>query len=233
MIYIFQYVTTHTAEQLHEFSMKILANEGRSRYIGFMTKLQELKSHLRPGRVYRREELARWSNAVDRHLRQLVSEGTLTKLAAGLYAYPKQTVFGKAPAEDDKLVGTFLKDDRFLVASPNAYNGLGVGTTQLYDKTVVYNHKRHGSFTMGGRTFDFRVKPSFPKRLSREFLLVDLVNNLDRLAESKEEVLARVRERVASLDVPRLQRAARDYGNVRTKKFFARTLGPGMELHVA
>ena len=192
-----------------------------------MTKLQELKKHLRPGGVYRREDVAQWSNAVDRHLRHLVDEGTLTKLAGGLYAYPRQTVFGKAPAEDDKLVATFLKDDRFLLASPNAYNSLGVGTTQLYDKTVVYNHKRHGEHSLGGRRFDFRVKPSFPKKLSREFLLVDLVNNLDRLAESRKEVLERVQERAASLDRPRLLRAARHYGNVRTKKFFARALdGP-------
>ena len=102
-----------------------------------MTRLQALKKHLRPGQVYRREDLARWSNAVDRHLKQLQGDGTLTKLAGGLYAYPKETAFGKAPAEDDKLVGTFLKDRRFLLASPNAYNSLGVGTTQLYDKTVV------------------------------------------------------------------------------------------------
>jgi hypothetical protein len=190
----------------------------------FMTRLQALKQHLRPGQVYRREDLARWSNAVDRHLKQLQDEGTLTKLAGGLYAYPKDTVFGKAPAEDDKLVGTFLKDRRFLLASPNAYNSLGVGTTQLYDKTVVYNHKRHGLFSLGGRTFDFRAKPSFPKTLSQEFLLVDLVNNLDRLAESKSEVLARVKERAASCDTTRLQRAARDYGNVRTKKFFHQAL---------
>ena len=74
---------------------------------------------------------------------------------AGFMLYPKETVFGKAPAEDDKLVGTFLKDDRFLLASPNAYNSLGVGTTQLYDKTVVYNHKRHGDFVLGGRKFRF------------------------------------------------------------------------------
>jgi hypothetical protein len=189
-----------------------------------MTKLEKLKKQLRPGEVYRREDLARWSNAVDRHLKQLVDEGTLTKLAGGLYAYPKETVFGKAPAEDDKLVGTFLKDDRFLLASPNAYNSLGIGTTQLYDRTVVYNHKRHGLFSLGGRRFDFRVKPAFPRTLSPEFLLVDLVNNVDRLAESKNEVLARVKERAASYDVPRLQRAARDYGNVRTKKFFSKAL---------
>jgi hypothetical protein len=77
------------------------------------------------------------------------------------------------------------------------------------------------------------VKPSFPKTLSPEFLLVDLVNNLDQLAESKEEVLARVKERAASCDLPRLQRAVRDYGNVPTRKFFAQALTPALELHAA
>jgi hypothetical protein len=206
---------------MHDFSMKNIANCHPFPYIVAMTRLQALKKHLRPGQVYRREDLARWSTAVDRHVKQLLTDGTLTKLAGGLYAYPKDTVFGKAPAEDDKLVGTFLRDHRFLLASPNAYNSLGVGTTQLYDKTVVYNHKRHGLFPLGGRTFDFRVKPAFPRTLSREFLLVDLVNNVDRLAESRNEVLARVKERAVSFDAPRLQRAARDYGNVRTKKFFS------------
>src|SRR5258708_40374441 len=124
-----------------------------------MTKLQELKKHLRPGEVYRREDLARWSTAVDRHLKELQDDGTLTKLAGGLYVYPKDTVFGKAPAEDDKLVGTFLKDRRFLLASPNAYNSLGVGTTQLYDKTVVYNHQRPGLFSLGRRAVGLPGEP--------------------------------------------------------------------------
>jgi hypothetical protein len=189
-----------------------------------MSKLQELKQHLRAGEVYRREQLARWSSAVDRHLRMLVAQGELRKVSGGLYAVPKKTAFGDAPAPDDKLVESFLKDHRFLVASPNAYNSLGVGTTQLYDKTVVYNHKRHGRFALGGRTFDFRVKPSFPKTLTREFLLVDLVNNLDQLAESKVEVLARVKERAATYAKPRLRKAVRDYGSVRTKKFFDEAL---------
>jgi hypothetical protein len=196
-----------------------------------MTKLQELKRRLRPGQVYRRGDVARWSNAVDRHLKQLVDEGTLTKLAGGLYAYPKQTVFGKAPAADDRLVEAFLKDDRFVLVSPNAYNSLGVGTTQLYDKTVVYNHKRHGNFQLGERKFEFRVKPSLPKSLTKEFLLVDLVNNLGQLAESKQDVLARVAERAASCDSRRLERAARSYGNVQTRKFFANVLRPAAALH--
>ena len=37
------------------------------------------------------------------------------------------------------------------------------------------------------------MKPRFPKSLTKEFLLVDLVNNLDQLAEAKDEVLKRVR----------------------------------------
>jgi hypothetical protein len=189
-----------------------------------MSTLQHFKKHLRPGKVYRREALAGWSKSVDRHLKELVSEGTLTKLANGLYLYPQQTAFGEAPADDATLVAAFLKDRRFLLASPNVYNSLGVGTTQLYDKTLVYNHKRHGNFLLDGHTFYFHVKPSFPRKLSKEFLLVDLVNNVDRLAESRQEVLARVKERALSFDVPRLQRAARDYGSVRTRKFFSQAL---------
>src|SRR2546428_7718586 len=193
-----------------------------------MAKLDEFKKHLKRGNVYRRDELAQWSKSVDRHLGALVNDGTLQKLSQGVYYYPKESVFGQTPPEEKVLVRKFLKDDRFLLASPNAYNGLGVGTTQLYDQTVVYNHKRHGRFSLGGRTFDFRVKPSFPRKLTGEFLLVDLVNNIDRLAESRNEVLARVKERAASYDAPRLERAAREYGNVRTKKFFAQALKADM-----
>ena len=189
-----------------------------------MSKLDEVKKHLRPGQVYRRAELARWSNAVDRHLKQLLEDGVLTKLSGGLYYCPKKTAFGEAPVEDDKLVEAFLKDNRFLLTSPNAYNALGVGTTQLYNETVVYNHKRHGRFKLGKRVFDFRLKPHFPKSLSQEFLLVDLVNNLDRLAENQVKVLNRVKKKVASADQRGLSKAVCDYGGVRARKFFAEAL---------
>ena len=197
-----------------------------------MTKLDELKRHLKPGQAYRRADLARWSTSVDRHLKELVESGTLKKLSGGLYMYPKETAFGLAPAADKDVVSAFLKDDTFLLASPNAYNSLGVGTTQLYDKTVVYNHKRHGEFQLGNRKFAFRVKPRFPRSLTKEFLLVDLVNNVDQLAEARDEVLKRVAERAAESDQRRLRRAVREYGSERAKKFFERTLR-GTELHAA
>jgi hypothetical protein len=56
-------------------------------------------------------------------------------------------------------------------------------------------------------------------------------SSLRGVAESKTEVLARVRERAASYNAPRLLRAARDYGNVRTKKFFAQVLSANMAPH--
>ena len=110
---------------------------------------------------------------------------------------------------------------------------LGLGTTQLYDKTVVYNHKRHGAFRLGGRKFAFRVKPRFPKALTEEFLLVDLVNNLGQLAETREEVLKRAMGRAVSSDGLRLRHAVREYGNERTKKLFERALKAGDVPHAA
>jgi hypothetical protein len=174
--------------------------------------------------VYRRADLAQWSKSVDRHARELVEQGVLKKLRNGLYYYPKASVFGQVPPDEQELVRTFLKEDDFLLTSPNAYNALGLGTTQLYNRRVVYNHKRHGRFTLGGMLFEFRRKPRFPKRLTEEFLLVDLLNNLSELAEDPAAVHERARTKAKELDVAKLRRAARDYGKVATRKFFEQTL---------
>lgn len=189
-----------------------------------MSRLNELKRHLKRGQVYRRADLAQWSNAVDRHLTELVKEGTLQKLSQGLYYCPKETAFGTVPPDEATLVCSFLKDDEFLLSSPNMYNSLGVGTTQLYNKRVVYNHKRHGEFELGGRKFSFQVKPRFPKKLTPEFLLVDLVNNLDELAEDPKEVLPKVVSKAKTMDARKLKQSVRAYGGVRAKKLFAPVL---------
>jgi hypothetical protein len=58
-------------------------------------QLDVLKKKLRPGEVYRRADLQEWSTSVDRHLHELVKDGTLEKLAGGLYYVPAQSTFGK------------------------------------------------------------------------------------------------------------------------------------------
>jgi len=211
--------------------MKKLADCAQLMYDRNMSALNELKKHLRPGQVYRRADLLPWSNAVDRHLKQLVEEGTLTKLAGGVYAYPKRSRFGAVPADDEKLVEAFLKDHRFLLTTPNAYNALGVGSTQLYNKTVVYNHKRHGRFKLGKREYEFRVKPHFPSKLTEEFLLVDLVDNLDRLAERKSALEEGVKKKAGRVDPKALARAVREYGGLKARKFFEPLLADGTMAH--
>lgn len=183
-----------------------------------MSKLETFKSYLKRGQVYRRTDLAKWTKAVDRHVHELVRDGTLKKLSNGVYYYPKQTAFGDVPADEETLVRTFLKDDRFLVTSPNAYNSLGVGTTQLYNKRVVYNHKRHGDFKLGNRSFSFRVKPHFPKKMTIEFLLVDLVNNLNNLGEEPRAVMEKVTNKIKTMDAQKLKRNLSDYGSAKAKK---------------
>ena len=190
-----------------------------------MKELDKLKQKLQPGVVYQRKGLARWSNAIDRHLKQLLEDGTLIKLSQGLYYYPKKTAFGDAPPDEKALVRAFLNDDRFLITSPNVYNVLGIGATQLYNQTVVYNHKRHGTLALGKRTFDFRKKSFFPLEVSREFLLVDLVNNVDRVAEDRAALLQAVAKKVTAFDRLALAQAVREFGGVAAKKFFAKSLG--------
>jgi hypothetical protein len=183
-----------------------------------------LQRQLKPGKVYRRADLAQWSKAVDRHLGALVKEGTIEKLSPGVYYVPRKTVFGSAPPDEHELVRAFLKDDEFLLTSPNAYNSLGLGTTQLYNKRVVYNHKRHGTFNLGGRVFLFHAKHRFPTKLSQEFLLVDLLNNIQTLAEDREAVMKLAMAKAKSMDPQKLSAAVKRYGKVRTKALLEPTL---------
>jgi hypothetical protein len=147
-----------------------------------------------------------------------LKQGLLERVARGLYLSPRPTRYGNAPATDADIIAALLNDRRFLIVSPNAYNGLGVGTTQLYNTTFVYNHKLRGTRRLAGRLFEFRRRKNFPATVSEEFLLLDLLNNLDRLAEDSEAVLKRALLRIASFDQRRWAEALRRYGTPRSRK---------------
>lgn len=180
--------------------------------------LDHLKAALTPGQVYRRADLARFTSNIDRYLARLVKDGSLKKLSQGLYAAPKSTPFGEAPPEGDSLLKTFLKDDHYVVYSPSQFNSLGLGTTQLYNRLVVFNRKRVGDFTLGGRTYSFHRWREAPKKLTQEFLVVELLNRINELAENREQVLERLKEKLSEFDSRKLAYAANHYGTLSTQK---------------
>lgn len=186
-----------------------------------MDSLKTLRKHLKTGKVYRRADLLPYTTAPDRHLAALVSDGSLTKVSQGVYYVSRTTDFGTPPPDDKTLVKSFLKDNRFLILSPNMYNMLGVGTTQLYNDRVVYNHKRHGLFELGGLKFRFHRKQDFPAVLTKEFLLVDLVSNLKVLAEDENTLLQNVKRKAAKMDASKLGKVVDKYGSIKARKFFA------------
>lgn len=192
-----------------------------------MTALNELKKRLEPGRVYRRADLARWSNSIDRHLQQLVKARVLVEQSWGLYYCPRRTPSGEVPPDTVELIRAFLKDDRFLIIPRRAYSSLRMGTLRgSREDTLVYNHKRHGVFVLGGHKFDFMVKPHFPNKISLEFLLVDLVNVACLRAESKNRnaVLDSIARAGRRMDARKLRQAVKQYAGARAKKFFSEAL---------
>jgi len=180
--------------------------------------METLRQHIKPGHVYRRSDLEYYSSAIDRHLGMLTKDGSLIKLSQGVYYAPKSSKFGLVPPDDVVLVESFLKDSDFLMVKPNVYNTLGLGLTQLYNTTWVYNHKRKGEFKFNGKSFEFKIKSSFPNQLTKEFLLVDLLNNLDELAEDQNKTIKRLPENLSSFKKEELMRVAQQYGSGRTKQ---------------
>lgn len=182
---------------------------------------EQLYANLTAGKVYRRSQLLSFSNALDRDLDVLVKQGLLEKVSSGMYYKPNQSQYGVLPPSKDDLVKTFLRDDQYLMFSLNDYNALGLGLTQLYNRTIVYNYKRFCQCEMGGLKFDFR-RPSrgFPKKVTPEYLLVDLVNNLKLLAEDSEAVKGAIVRRLKNFDKSKVMQMAKKYGKVTTRHFF-------------
>ena len=183
---------------------------------------ENLQSHLKSGHVYRRDMLLSFSTALDRDLGILVRKGELKKLSSGIYYKPALSVFGELPPDDKELVRCFLRDNNFLLYSWNQYNSLGLGLTQLYNRIVVLNNKRHGVFKLGNKEFDFRnSNRGFPKKLTPEFLLVDLVNNLNELSEDTSSLKEKIQKNIDNFDHVKVFSLAKKYGKVGTKKFFS------------
>ncbi len=126
---------------------------------------ERLRESMRPGRVYRRQELGGISKAVDRDLRTLVDNGWVRKLGRGLYCRPQE----EAQFSQRSLVRAFLKTDDFLLLSREHFEASGLKPPALLDGFVC-NHKRGGEFRLGEKRFLFRVIRVYPRTPNKEYL---------------------------------------------------------------
>ena len=177
-----------------------------------MSGAEKLKNKMLVGRVYRRQDLAAFSTAVDRDLKTLLLSDEVKKVSGGVYYRPRKNAFGDAPPDEKDLVKTFLKTKDFLLTSYNYFTQLGLGLTQVYNSYLVYNHKRTGEFSLGGKRFEFRMVPEYPSKLSKEFLLVDLLNNLKKVPDDSARVVQNLKSRLNEFDLDKLEETLDRYG---------------------
>ena len=172
---------------------------------------------LKPGRVYRTGELSPWGANAPRLAKRLARRGELVRLARGLFVHPERGRFGVVPPTDEELVRAFLDDSPFVFTGPERWNALGLGTTALSTERLVYNSKRTGTFTLGGRRFRLR-RVAFPKTPTPEWFVVDLFEHAEQAGASRGDLvaaLARVLRR-GKLDRGRLGEMAARYGTKKT-----------------
>ena len=68
--------------------------------------------------------------------------------------------------------------------SPSSYNAVGLGTTQLYNQTWVYNPKRHGVFRLGKSAVRFQGVIPLSKEADSRVLLRRPTQQLGRPGRS-------------------------------------------------
>lgn len=182
-----------------------------------MTRRTEPK--LEAGRVYRTQDLAEWGANTPRLAKRLVKQGILEPLAHGMYFSPKRGRFGSVPPSDQELMRSFLSETPFVFTGPDRWNALGLGSTALFSKPLVYNTKRSGTFSFGGREFLLR-RVEFPENPSPEWFVVDLLEHTQQAGVSKSEVANALQRAVSNgqFNAGRLSEMAVRYGSKNTQQ---------------
>jgi hypothetical protein len=135
------------------------------------------------------------------------------------------TRFGPAPPDRQDLLRAFLDSDAFIITGPPVWNALGLGSTQMFVHPLVYNRKRSGLFTLGGRTFDLR-RVRLPDHPGLEWFVVDLLENLASVCLDPSETATVLAARISegAFDPEALSAMAADYGTKATQALIRRAM---------
>lgn len=190
--------------------------------------MSNLEPTLRPGHVYRTADLLVWGANPTRLAKNLVDKGLLQPLAQGLFVHPRRGRFGTVPPTDKEVLRSFLRGTPFVITGPERWNALGLGTTAMFAVTLVYNVKRSGEFTLGGRRYLLR-RVRFPRRPTPEWYAVDLIENAGMAGVSLNDLEQGLARAVADkrLDQTILLEYAAEYGTKRTLALVERAVKGG------
>jgi len=152
---------------------------------------------LEAGKVYRTAFLRRWGGNPTRLSQRLEAQGLVQRLGHGLFYAPRSSRFGQVPPSDEALLDAFLDGTPYVVTGPPRWNALGLGSTALFAHPLVYNTKRTGRFTLGGRTFELR-REAFPAEPTPEWFVVDLLRHADEAGVDAYDLAWALTDRVAA-----------------------------------
>lgn len=177
-----------------------------------------VRPKLKPGRVYRTKDLAKYGKNPPRIAKRLVAEGQLQPLARGLFVHPESSKFGQVPPSREELMRAYLNGGRFIFSGPEQWNALSLGSTALFVSQLVYNEARSGEVELGGRHFTLR-RVAFPESPSAEYFAVDLMKNHRKAGVSLGQVVAELSRAVVEgrLEPSKLRRSAKRYGTKSTE----------------
>lgn len=175
---------------------------------------------LRLDRVYRTRDFAAWSKNPPRFAKRLENAGVLQRLGHGIFVHPRVSRFGTVPPGDQELLRRFLDGTPFVFTGPEKWNALGLGTTAVFAAPRVYNRKRTGRFTIGGRPFDLH-RVAFPKNPPTEWFVVDLFEHAALAGTSRRDLASALagQLRRGTFNPERLRDMARRFGTKVTQAF--------------
>jgi hypothetical protein len=147
------------------------------------------------------------------------------QVARGLFAAPRSTRFGPAPPTDKALMDAFLEGSPYVFTGSDFWNALGLGTTAVHAKTLVYNTKRSGELRLGGRPFVLR-RVTFPESPPAEWYIIDLFEHAGQAATSPDQLAVSLERalRVGRFDREQLKAMSSRYGSRRTQKLVSAAL---------
>jgi len=145
---------------------------------------------LEAGKVYRTAHLVPWGANPTRLAGRLEREGRLQRLSHGLFYAPIKSRFGDVPPSNEALLDAYFDGTPWVETGPPKWNALGLGSTALFARTLVYNTKRTGTVKIGKRTFELR-RVGFPMDPPAEWYVIDLLRHADSVGLDRADVEAR------------------------------------------